>query len=175
MAHPLPDKPSIAVLAFDNLSDDPEQGYFGDGLSEEIITALSNIPKLFVIARNSSFIYKGKPVKIQQVAEELGVKYVLEGSFRKSGDKVRITAQLIDATTGHHIWAERYDRELKDIFALQDDITQNILTAMEVKLTEGEQARLWRKTTKNPEAYEKSILGLHYFRRFTSRVFTGVP
>jgi TolB-like protein/class 3 adenylate cyclase len=123
MAFPLPDKPSIAVLPFDNLTGDPDQEYFSDGITEEIITALSKIPKLFVIARNSTFTYKGKPVKVQQVSEELGVQYVVEGSVRRAEDRVRITAQLIDALTGHHIWAERYDRELKDIFAIQDDIT----------------------------------------------------
>jgi TolB-like protein len=122
MAFPLPDKPSIAVLPFSNLSGDPEQDYFSDGLTEEIISALGSVPKLFVIARNSTFTYKGKPVKVQQVAEELGVRYVLEGSVRKGGDKIRITAQLVDALNGHHLWAKRYDRNLKDIFAVQDDI-----------------------------------------------------
>jgi adenylate cyclase len=120
MAFPLPDKPSIAVLPFDNMSDDPKQEYFSDGITEEIITALSKTPKLLVIARNSTFSYKGKAVKIKQVAEELGVRYVLEGSVRKTEGKVRITAQLIDAKTGHHLWAERYERDLKDIFDIQD-------------------------------------------------------
>jgi len=123
MAYPLPEKPSIAVLPFDNMSDDPKQEYFSDGITEEIITALSKLDQLFVIARNSTFTYKGKPVKVKQVAEELGVRYVLEGSVRKSEDRVRITAQLIDAISGHHLWAERYDRDLKDIFTLQDEIT----------------------------------------------------
>ena len=127
------------------MSDDPKQEYFSDGLTEEIISALSKVPKLFVIARNSTFTYKGKPVKVQQVSEELGVRYVLEGSVRKAGDRVRVTAQLIDATTGHHLWSERYDRELKDIFALQDEITMKIITAMQVKLTEGETSGCWRK------------------------------
>jgi len=167
MAFPLPDNPSIAVLPFDNMSGDPDQEFFSNGLTEDIITALSNLPRVFVIARNSSFVYKGKPVKIKQVAEELGVKYVLEGSFRKSGEKVRITAQLIDATTGHHLWADRYDRELKDIFDLQDEITQKILTSLDVKLADGEQARLWRKTTRNPKIYEKWRQALEYFRKFT--------
>jgi adenylate cyclase len=153
----LPDKPSIAVLAFDNLSGDPEQEYFSDGLSEEIITALSKINELFVIARNSSFSYKGKPVKIKQVAEELGVRYVLEGSVRKDEDRVRITAQLIDALDGHHLWAERYDRHLKDIFALQDEITLKVINSLQVELTEGEHARLWAKGTDNLEAYLKSL------------------
>jgi adenylate cyclase len=119
MALPLPDKPSIAVLPFDNMSDDAEQEYFSDGMTEEIITGLAKIPTLFVIARNSTFTYKGKPVKVQQVGRDLGVQYVLEGSVRKAGDRVRVTAQLIDIATGHHLWAERYDRDLKDIFALQ--------------------------------------------------------
>jgi adenylate cyclase len=153
MAFPLPDVPSIAVLAFDNLSGDPAQEYFSDGITEDIITALSKTPKMFVIARNSTFTYKGKPVKVQQVAEELGVRYVLEGSVRKVGDQVRITAQLVDAKTGHHLWAEKYDRELKDVFALQDEITMRIIGSLEVKLTEGEQARLRAKGTDNLEAY----------------------
>jgi TolB-like protein/Tfp pilus assembly protein PilF len=157
MAYQLPDKPSIAVLPFDNLSDDPEQEYFSDGLTEEIIAALSSVPKLFVIARNSTFTYKGKPVKVQQVSEELGVQYVLEGSVRKGGDKIRITAQLIDALTGKHLWAEQYDRNLSDIFAVQDEITKNIITAMQVKLTEGEQARAAARGTKNLEAYLKYL------------------
>jgi adenylate cyclase len=162
MAFPLPDKPSIAVLPFANMSEDPKQEYFSDGLSEEIITALSKVPKLFVIARNSTFSYKGKSVKVNQVAEELGVRYVLEGSVRKEGDRVRITAQLIDALSGHHLWAERYDRELKDIFALQDEITMKIMIAMQVKLTEGEQARLYGKGTKKLEAYLKILQGRQY-------------
>jgi adenylate cyclase len=150
---PLPDKPSIAVLAFTNMSGDPEQEYLSDGISEEIITALSKTPKLFVIARNSSFTYKGKPVKVQRVGRELGVRYVLEGSVRKAGNKVRITAQLVDAKTGNHLWAERYDRELKDIFALQDEITMRIITALQVKLTVGEAARVRARSTNNLEAY----------------------
>jgi adenylate cyclase len=157
MAYPLPDKPSIAVLPFNNMSGDPDQEYLSDGLSEEIITALSKITKLFVIARNSSFSYKGKPVKVKQVAEELGVRYVLEGSVRKALDRVRITAQLIDALSGHHLWAERYDRDLKDIFALQDEITMKVINALQVQLTEGEHARLWGKGADNLEAYLKSL------------------
>jgi adenylate cyclase len=157
MAFPLPDKPSIAVLPFDNLSGDPEQEYFSDGLTEEIISALGSVPKLFVIARNSTFTYKNKPVKVQQVAEDLGVRYVLEGSVRKSGDKVRITAQLIDALDGHHLWAKRYDRNLSDIFAVQDELTKEIITAMQVKLTEGEQARATARGTDNLEAYLKCL------------------
>jgi len=163
MAFPLPDKPSIAVLPFENMSDDPKQEYFSDGLTEEIIAALSSVPKLFVIARNSTFTYKGKPVKVQKVSEQLGVRYVLEGSVRKSGDKIRITAQLIDAITGNHLWAERYDRDLKDIFGVQDEITKKIITAMQVKLTEGEQARAAAKGTKNLNAYLKCLQASNYF------------
>jgi adenylate cyclase len=166
MAYQLPDKPSIAVLPFNNLSGDPEQEYFSDGITEEIISALSKIPKLFVIARNSTFTYKGKPVKVNQVAEELGVRYVLEGSVRKAEDKVRITAQLIDALKGHHLWSERYDRELKDIFVLQDDITKKIITALQVKLTEGEQARTASKGTNNLDAYLKCLQAWETLRHF---------
>ncbi|MEE8481074.1 MAG: adenylate/guanylate cyclase domain-containing protein [Desulfobacterales bacterium] len=165
MAFPLPDKPSIAVLPFDNLSEDPKQEYFSDGLTEEIISALSSVPKLFVIARNSTFTYKGKPVKVQQVSEELGVRYVLEGSVRKGGDKIRITAQLIDALTGNHLWAERYDRNIDDIFAVQDEITKKIITAMQVKLTEGEEVRSAAKGTNNLKAYLKCLQANEYFNR----------
>jgi adenylate cyclase len=168
MAFPLPDKPSIAVLPFTNMSDDPKQEYFSDGLTDQIITGLSKVPNLFVIARNSTFTYKGKPVKVQEVAEDLGVKYVLEGSVQKTADRIRITAQLIDATTGHHLWSERYDREPGDIFAIQDDITMEIMKAMQVKLTRGEQARLVVKhETTNLAAYEKSQEARAYILRFT--------
>ena len=160
---PLPDKPSIAVLPFTNLSGDPELDYFSDGISEEIITGLSKIPKMLVIARNSTFIYKGKPVKAQVVSEELGVRYILEGSVRKAGKRVRITAQLVDATTGHHLWADRYDRDLDDIFALQDEITMKILTALQVELTEGQQARVSGKGTANFEAYMKFMQSRRVF------------
>jgi adenylate cyclase len=154
-ALPLPDKPSIAVLPFENMTGDSKQEYFTDGFTEQIITSLSKISSLFVIARNSSFTYKGKPVKVQKVSKELGVRYVLEGSIQKSGDRVRINAQLIDAISGQHLWAENYDRSMKDIFALQDEITMKILTALQVNLTSGEQARVWAKGTKNLEAYLK--------------------
>ena len=157
MQYPLPDKPSIAILSFDNMSGDPEQEYFCDGLTEEIITAISKIPQVFVIARNSVFTYKGKPIKVSQVAEELGIRYVLEGSVRKGIDKFRITAQLIDAISGNHLWAERYDRDLKDIFAVQDELTKKIITAMQVELTEGEQARVASRGTNNLEAYLKYL------------------
>jgi adenylate cyclase len=169
MAFPLPDKPSIAVLPFDNLSGDPDQGYLADGFTENIITALSNIPAIFVIARNSTFTYKGKPVKVQQVAEDLGIRYVLEDSVRKAGDQLRITAQLIDALTEHHLWAERYDRNLKDIFAVQDEITRKIFTALQVKLTEGEHARLWGKGTDNLDAYLKYVQAREQWRCFVSK------
>ena len=157
MAFPLPDMPSIAVLPFDNLSNDPHQEYFSDGLTEEIITALSKVPKIFVIARDSVFTYKGKPVEVKQVAEELGIQYVLEGSIRKSENKIRISAQLIDALSGRHLWAERYDRELKDIFAVQDELTKEIITAMQVKFTMGEQARIDARGTDNLQAYLKFL------------------
>jgi adenylate cyclase len=162
MAFPLPDKPSIAVLPFDNLSDDPKQEYFSDGLTEQIITNLSKLPNLFVIARNSTFTYKGKPVKVKQVSEELGVRYVLEGSVQKSGDRVRITAQLVDAITGHHLWAERYDRDVGDVFALQDEITKKILLALQVKLTQGESARISARNTDNIDAYLKYLQAVHH-------------
>ena len=161
----LPDKPSIAVLPFNNLSDDPGQEYFSDGITEEIISALGSVPKLFVIARHSTFTYKGKPVKVQQVSEELGVRYILEGSVRKSGDKIRITAQLIDALTGNHVWSNKYDRDLKDIFAVQDEITKKIITAMQVKLTQGEQIRTAAKGTNNLEAYLKCLQAKEYLYR----------
>jgi adenylate cyclase len=165
MAFPLPEKPSIAVLPFVNMSEEAKQEYFSDGITEEIITALSKTPKLFVIARNSTFTYKGRSVKVQRVAEELGVKYVLEGSVRKSGNRVRITAQLIDALTGRHLWAERYDREPKDVFALQDEITLKILNSLNVKLTGGEEARVYGKGTDNLEAYIKVLQGREYYWR----------
>jgi adenylate cyclase len=157
MALPLPDKPSIAVLPFVNMSRDPEQEYFSDGITGEIITALSKVPNLFVIAHNSTFTYKGKPVKVKQVSEELGVRYVLEGSVQKSGDRVRITAQLIDALSSHHLWAERYDRDLEDIFALQDEITMKVITALQVELTAGEMAGMMAKGTKNIDAFIKYL------------------
>jgi adenylate cyclase len=163
---PLPDKPSIAVLPFANMSDDKSQEYFSDGLTEEIITALSKSPNLVVIARNSSFVYKGKPVNVQQVSRELGVKYVLEGSVRRSGDQLRITAQLIDATTGNHLWAERYDRKLKDIFAIQDEVTMKILTSLQVKLTDGEVIQMAARGTKNLDAYLKYLQAADLINQF---------
>lgn len=166
---PLSEKPSIAVLPFVNMSDDSTQEYFSDGITEQIITGLSKIPQLFVIARNSTFTYKGKPVKVQQMGQQLGVRYVLEGSVQKARDRVRITAQLIDATTGHHLWADNYDRDLQDIFALQDEITLKIMTTMQVKLTEGEQARLWEGDTTNIHAFDKFYQGHEYFNSVTKQ------
>jgi adenylate cyclase len=163
----LPDKPSIAVLPFANMSGDPEQEYFSDGISEDLITDLSRISGLFVIARHSAFVYKGKHVSVEQVGRELGVRYVLEGSVRKANDRLRITAQLVDATTGGHIWAERYDRDLEDIFALQDEVTRKIVAALEVRLTEREQAGVEDVPTDNLEAYDSHLRGLAYFRRGT--------
>ena len=163
----LPDKPSIAVLPFTNMSGDREQEYFSDGLTEDLITDLSKISGLFVIARNSVFTYKGRAVKVEEVGRELGVRYVLEGSVRKADDRVRITAQLVDATIGGHLWAERYDRELKDVFALQDEITMKIMRALQVKLTEVEQKCLMCKYTCNMEAYDYTLRGMEYFSRAT--------
>jgi len=166
MAHPFPDKPSIAVLPFTNMSDDPAQEYFADGMTEDLITDLSKVSGLFVIARNSVFTYKGKAVKVGQVAEELGVRYVLEGSVRRSGGQVRINAQLIDATTGGHIWAERYDGSLDDVFALQDNVTRKIVAVLAVQLTAGERERVARKETEVPEAYDAFLQGWqHYLRQ----------
>ena len=166
MAFPLPDKPSIAVLPFVNMSGDPEQSYFSDGITEHIITSLSKVPYIFVIARHSTFAYKGKSVKIQQIAEELAVRYVLEGSVQRSDDRVRITVQLIDATTGHHLWAENYDRKLKDIFALQDEIAMKIMAELQVELTAADLGRLSSIKTTNLKAYEKFLKGNeHLFRR----------
>jgi len=153
MVFPLPDKPSIAVLPFVNMSGDRQQEFFADGITEDIITALSRVPQLFVIARNSTFTYKGKPVKVKQVSEELGVRYVLEGSVQRSEQRLRITAQLVDALNGHHLLSERYDREMKEVFSLQDELTKKIVVAVQVKLTEGEGARMHAKGTTNLEAY----------------------
>jgi len=172
MALPLPDKPSIAVLPFVNMSGDPEQEYFSDGMTEDLITDLSKISGLFVIARNSTFVYKGKPVKIRQVAEELGVRYVLEGSVRRAGDQVRINAQLVDSTTGQHLWAERYDGSMRDVFSLQDKINQKITAALAVKLTAGEKALVTQKGTNDPAAYEEFLRGREHYLRYTKEDFT---
>jgi adenylate cyclase len=154
MAFPLPDVPSIAVMPFVNVSEDPKQEFFSDGITESIITALSKVPRLFVISRQSTFFYKGKPVKVKQVSEELGVQYVLEGSVQRFTDSIRINAQLIDALTGRHLWAERYDRDLTDLFALQDEITMKILTAVRVKLTEGEIPSVYSKYYKGKQGFD---------------------
>ena len=168
MVFPLPDKPSIAVLPFANMSEDSEMEYFSDGLTEEIITALSQLPEMFVIARNSTFTYKGNPVKVRQVAEDLGVRYVLEGSVRKSGERVRVTAQFSDALSGNHLWAERYERELKDIFAVQDEITVKILSIFEVKL-------LGRRLTRYPvnlDVYMRYLQAKEYIDRGTPAAYS---
>jgi adenylate cyclase len=165
-AFPLPDKPSIAVLPFTNMSGDSGQEYIADGITENIIASLSKVSEMFVISRNSSFIYKGRSVKIQDVGRNLGVRYILEGSIQKAGERVRITAQLIDAITGHHLWAERYDRSMADFFDLQDEITQEIAVALQIKLIEGERARGYR-TTKNFEAWTCVVQSAGYIRRFT--------
>jgi len=166
---PLPDKPSIAVLPFTNISGDPKEDYLSDGITEQIITALSKTPRLFVIARNSTFAFKGKSVNVSQIGRELGVRYVLEGSVQKSGNRIRITAQLIDAKTGTHLWAEKYDKELKDIFVLQDEITLSVLSALQVHLGDGEDARLWARGTKNLEAYIKFLQGLRYYHQHADK------
>jgi len=156
---PLPDRPSVAVLPFTNLSQDPAQDYFSDGVTEDLITGLSKISGLFVIARNSVFTYKGKPVKVRDVGRDLGVKYVLEGGVQRAGTRVRITAQLVDAGSGYHIWAERYDRELGDIFVLQDEVTQQIVRALAVKLSEAERGRIARAPTSDLAAYDLVLRG----------------
>jgi TolB-like protein/quercetin dioxygenase-like cupin family protein/thioredoxin-like negative regulator of GroEL len=167
MAYPLPDKPSIAVLPFVNMSDDAQQEYFVDGMTEDLITDLSKLSGLFVIARNSVFTYKDKAVKVRQVAEELGVRYVLEGSVRRVGTEVRINAQLIDALSGGHVWAERYDGSLTDVFALQDKITRSIVTALAVNLTTGEQERQARQETESAEAYDAFLRGWAHYQLHT--------
>jgi adenylate cyclase len=159
-ALPLPDKPSIAVLPFANMSGDPEQEFFSDGITEDITTALSKVRWFFVIARNSSFTYKGRATDVKQVGRELGVRYVLEGSVRKSANRARITAQLIDAAIGSHIWAERYDRELADIFAVQDEITERVVGAIEPQLYVAERFRSQRKPPESLDAWECVIRAL---------------
>ena len=155
----LPDKPSIAVLAFNNMSGDPEQEYFSDGICEDIITDLSKLSELHVIARNSSFTYKGKPVDVKQVGRELGVRYVLEGSVRKAGNRVRVTGQLIDAASGAHIWADRFDRDLTDIFAVQDELTQEIISALKIRLSAPEKTRIAGGGTRNVDAHDFFLRG----------------
>jgi adenylate cyclase len=155
----LPDKPSIAVLPFDNLSGDPEQVYFCDGIAEDLITGLARISELVVIARNSSFSFRGQPVTVQQIGRELGTSHVLEGSVRKVENRVRVTAQLIDATNGHHLWADRYDRELGDIFALQDELTSAIVSALKIKLSAAPSIVEPGHSTNNMDAYDWFLKG----------------
>jgi adenylate cyclase len=164
---PLPDKPSIVVLPFVNMSDDPSQEYFSDGITEDITTGLAKISSLFVIARNSAFTYKDKAVKVQAISREMGVQYVLEGSVRRADTQVRVTAQLIDGLTGSHLGAERYDRPMKDIFAVQDEIVQKIVTTLKLQLTLMEQGFLGRKTTENLEAYDAYLRGMESLNHAT--------
>jgi TolB-like protein len=175
---PQPAKASIAVLPFDNMSNDPEQAYFGDGISEDLITDLSKNPELLVVSRYSSFSFKGKPVRVEKIAEELGVRYVLEGSVRKAENRIRINAQLIDCKTGHHLWAERYDGEMGDVFALQDKITQKITSSLAVRITDEEQDRYAPKGTKNVEAYEAFLRSAdiaNYLRMDTEGMARAIP
>lgn len=167
----LPDKPSIAVLPFTNMSGDAEQEYFADGITEDIITALSRHRWFFVIARNSSFAYKGRNVDVKQVGRELGVRYVLEGSVRKVGARVRVTGQLIEAETGNHIWAERYDRDYADIFAIQDDITQSVAGTIEPEILMGEGRRAIRKSEANLDAFDRAMRGMWHLYQFTPESF----
>lgn len=162
---PLPDKPSIIVLPFVNLSKDPEQAYFSDGITEDLTNSLSRLASLFVISRTSAFMYKNKPTKVQDISQEMGVQYVLEGSVRRVDNQVRVTTQLVDAITDHHLWSERYDRPLTDIFAVQDEIVQKIVTALRVKLTPEEQSRFQRAPTANLEAYDYYLRGMESFWR----------
>ncbi|MDH3838999.1 MAG: adenylate/guanylate cyclase domain-containing protein, partial [Desulfobacteraceae bacterium] len=171
MAYELPDKPSIAVLPFDNRSGDPEQEYFADGMTDDLITALSKISGIFVISRNSVFTFKNKPIKIQQVAKELNVHYVLEGSVRRAGDTIRVNAQLIDANTDHHLWAAKYDGRIEDVFSLQDNITQRIVSALSVKLTNQEQALISSTDTDNIEAYDLFLKARSLRNQFTPESF----
>ena len=165
---PLPDKPSIAVLPFQNLSNDPEQEFFSEGITEDIITELSKFRELFVIARNSSFVYGGKAMDVRDVSQELGVQYILEGSVRKAKNQVRISAQLIEGESGNHIWAERYDRELEDIFAVQDEVTQAIVSVLLGRVEMAVAERAQRKPTDNIKAYELVLLGKMHFDRFNA-------
>ena len=167
-ALPLPDKPSIAVLPFANMSSDPEQEFFADGIAEDVITALSRYPSLFVIARNSCFTYKGRVVDVKQVGRELGVRYVLEGSLRKSGNRIRVNAQLVEAESGNHFWAERYDRDLADIFAVQDEIAEAVTIAIAPAVAEAEQHRAMRKPPGSLDAWAAYQRGLWHFSKFTT-------
>ncbi|NNE86320.1 MAG: adenylate/guanylate cyclase domain-containing protein [Alphaproteobacteria bacterium] len=165
----LPDKPSIAVLPFNNMSGDPEQEYFADGIAEDVIADLSKVSGLFVIARNSSFAYRGESFDLREVCRDLGVRYVLEGSVRRAGNRVRINAQLIEGGTGGHIWAERFDRDLEDIFAVQDEVTREIVDALQVALTDGEQTRRTRRRKVDPEAYDLLVRGRECIYQFSEQ------
>jgi adenylate cyclase len=165
---PLPDKPSVAVLAFTNMSPDHEQEFFGDGIAEDVITALSRYPSLFVIARNSSFAYKGRAVDVKQIGRELGVRYVLEGSLRKAGDRIRVTAQLVEAETGKHVWAERFDRDLADIFSVQDEITEAVTIAIAPAIADAEQQRAMRKPPGSLDAWAAYQRGLWHFNKVSA-------
>jgi adenylate cyclase len=167
-ALPLPEKPSVAVLPFTHMSGDPEQEFFADGIAEDIITALSRYPSLFVIARNSCFTYKGRSVDVKQVGRELGVRYVLEGGLRKAGNRIRVTAQLVEAESGKHVWAERYDRDLADIFALQDEITEAVTIAIAPAIAGAEQQRALRKTPGSLDAWAAYQRGLWHLSKFTA-------
>ncbi|MBI3800450.1 MAG: tetratricopeptide repeat protein, partial [Deltaproteobacteria bacterium] len=171
-ALPLPDKPSIVVLPFDNMSGDPQQDYFSNGITEVLTSDLSRISSLFVIARNTAFTYKGKAANIQEVGKELGVRYALEGSVQRTSEQVRIVAQLIETASGGHLWSERYDRPLKDIFALQDEIVQKIVTTLKLQLTLWEQGSLVRKRTDNVEAYDYFLQGVEFSYRLTKETNT---
>ncbi len=164
---PLPDEPSVAVLPFTNMSGDPEQEYFSDGIAEDLTTDLSRYPGIFVIARNSAFTYKGAAVRVRDVGRELGVRYIVEGSARKAGNRVRVTAQLIDALTGLHIWSERYDRELDDIFALQSELSEAILIGVGLEIQDAEFERIRRRPVDDLTAYDKLLKGLYYYGRVT--------
>jgi adenylate cyclase len=168
-ALPLPDKPSIAVLPFENMSGDPEQEYFADGIAEDIITELSRYPDLFVVARNSSFAYRGRAVRIADVARELGVQYVVEGSVRRGGSSVRITAQLIDALSGKHLWAQRYDRELQGVFAIQDDVTSNIVAVLPARIETAATEAAARKKVDSLEAYDHLLRGKYYHHLYDAK------
>jgi adenylate cyclase len=163
----LPDEPSIVVLPFDNMSGDPGQEYFSDGMTEDLTTGLSSVPELFVISRNSAFTYKGQPVRVERVGRELGVRYVLEGSVQKAGDRVRINVQLIDATSDHHVWSQRYDREVSDLFALQSEITEKILEALPVEIREAEFERVRRSRPDSPSVYDDYVRALYFMYRVT--------
>jgi len=172
-ALPLPSKPSIAVLPFENMSGEAEQAYFADGITEDLITDLSKVSGLFVIARNSTFVYKGKARDVREVARTLGVRYVLEGSVRRSGNDIRVNAQLIDASTGGHVWADRYDGDMKNIFGLQDKVSRTVVTALAVELTKDDRERVARRGTDNPQAYDAFLKGWEQYLKQNPEAFRG--